>query len=87
MTEEDTQLASAKVKWIFDLIKNTPIDKRVEMKWSDLTQLRLDIMKGDETWENAVRLVLINFLQKNIPDEEPVLPQPVIDFMKPILIA
>ncbi len=83
----DEELAGAKVKELFDIIKETPWNKRIEVSWEDLAQMRLDAMKDGQKWENVVRLAILNYLQKNHFDIDPALPKEVIEFLRPLKLV
>jgi hypothetical protein len=81
MKKKDIKLADAKIKELFDSIKSTTYDKRIEISWDELSKIRLESMK-EETWENIVRIALLNFLMKTCSDITPAFPQAVIDFLR-----
>lgn len=81
MNKKDLALAQAKVKELFDLIKSTSAINRISLSWEKLSVIRLEVMKSAETWQGAVKIAILNFLQKISPDEDPALPKEVIDFL------
>jgi hypothetical protein len=81
MKRGDLKKAEATIKQLFDAIKDTPQIARLEISWDELTQIRLDALK-EENWVNAVKIALLNYLQKWTPKFNPALPSIVIDFLR-----
>lgn len=77
MNNQGKKKAKAKVT---DLLSK-PFDTHVS--WDELSEYRLEALKN-ETWENAARLAILNYLQKEIPNQQPYLPKEMVDFLKPI---
>lgn len=84
MNKSEEKRATKKLKEL--LLKVADPKQGEHIGWSRLTEFRLQALK-EETWENAVRLALLNYLQKEIPDVSPYLPKEVIHFLKPTLRA
>jgi hypothetical protein len=82
MKATDLPKAQEKVKELFDDIKATPEFDRRPMTWNQLNAIRLKTMKRKETWQNVVRIVILNFLTKTVSDEDPFLPKSVISFLE-----
>lgn len=87
MHKSDLEKAEVKVKELFDIIQKTTYENRKEISWDELTKIRLQTMKNGETWQNAVRIAILNFVQKYSPNENPALPKEVIDFLRPVLVS
>jgi len=80
----DKEKAEAKAKELITIFVETPAKERKEVTWELLSYWRLQAMKN-QTNENALRLALINMMQKNDPDNNPFVPQKIIDFLKPVI--
>lgn len=79
------EAAEAKISELVQSILETPANERKGVSWQVLNEWRLNAMKS-KTDENGIRLAMFNMLMKQSPDEDPYLPQKVIDFLKPTII-
>jgi hypothetical protein len=76
--------SEAKITELVNLILETPQKERKGISWKILNQWRLQALKA-RTEENAMRLALLNVLLKESPNNDPYLPQKVIDFLRPVI--
>ena len=74
-------LANEKIAELITSLSTVTNRDKIEIDWEKLSELRLVLMKGKKTWENAVRIAFLNFMQKQCPDENPKLSKDVIDFL------
>lgn len=84
-TLPDPKAIPEKATELVKLIIETPEKDRKGISWDLLNEWRLQAMKAP-TDENAIRMALFNVLLKESPDEDPYLPQEIIEFLKPVLV-
>ncbi len=75
-------LANDKAKELMTLIHTTPLNEKEVISWDELNALRVKILQGKKSWQNAVRIAILNFVQKWCSDEDPALPKEVITFLE-----
>jgi len=80
MNKSDEKRAIKKLTELFLKIAEPKQAKHIS--WDRLSEYRLEALK-EETWENGVRIAILNYLQKEIPKQPPYLPTEVITFLEP----
>ena len=81
----DKEKAEAKLRELFQLMLDTPPEKKKEVSWELLNEWRLQALKARRD-DSAVKRILLNHMMKESKDLNPFLPQEIIDFIKPTLI-